>query len=114
MCFSFLFFLVSYSNTLVHFFSIHPIPEAETDAAEKGDTPDTDSEMDSGEVETDNTDIDGSDELPDDFDVDAEMDVDIEADVENVPNEVLETDNTGPGNSRLTAILCVILKRHEF
>lgn len=69
------------------------IPEAETDAAEKGDTPDTDSEMDSGEVETDNTDIDGSDELPDDFDVDAEMDVDIEVDVENVPNEVLETDN---------------------
>lgn len=65
MCFSFLFFLVSYSNTLVHFFSIHP----------------------------DNTDIDGSDELPDDFDVDAEMDVDIEADVENVPNEVLETYN---------------------
>ena len=34
MCFSFLFFLVSYSNTLVHFFRIHPLIEINSETAE--------------------------------------------------------------------------------
>ena len=38
VCFSFLFFLVSYSNTLVHFFRIHPIEELVRDFPETKDS----------------------------------------------------------------------------
>lgn len=37
MCFSFLFFLVSYSNTLVHFFSIHPDDPVEKEKKEQAE-----------------------------------------------------------------------------
>ncbi|MBO4952166.1 MAG: hypothetical protein J6C99_04555, partial [Lachnospiraceae bacterium] len=53
--------------------------------------PESDTSMDSEDVELQDTDIPGEDNLPDDFDPDAE--VDIEADVESLPEEVMEFDN---------------------